>query len=641
MIMRKAIIFFAAAAVLLGTGRAEAQVVSRRTAEMASLQARGDSLQKKVDSLTALLGESREAAAQAEAQAEELRKELGSRQPVREFEPFNLGPGKRDSISLWDAEATIEKAAKEPVYDMDSVKFSSKISDDVYLERLKNMNNIFTLPYNDIVKNYVILWAEKRKAYMPAMLGLCSYYFPIFQETFNRYGIPEEIACLAMVESALNTRAVSRSGARGMWQFMYATGKAYGLIIDSYVDERLDVYKAADAAARYMVDAYRRFGDWSLALSSYNCGGGNITRAIARAGGKTDYWDIYPFLPKETRGYVPSFVGALYITKYYKEHGLNPVPAKMPEKVDTFLIRKKLHFVQVHDLVGIPMEELRNLNPQYVHDIVPGNDREYILRVPEEFVPAFIAAEDSLYKYKVDSLFNPVVIKQIEASSAAYSGMGKIAYKVKSGDTLDKIARKYGVSVANLKKWNNLKSTTIRIGQTLYVYKGGVPAATPAPTTSAKAPSAPASQTAPAASAAAAPAAPAQPQVKETVDTVATPEAEAAPEKEQEATPAEEQDSVAVASAPVDEQDDEDIPEITRHPELDRLEKAAEAAPAVEAEAQAAPEPEYVEYTVQKGDTLFGISQKFDGIKAQEIMDFNGIDANIHPGDVLRIPVKK
>lgn len=397
-------------------------------------------------------------------------------------EGFTLGPDAKDSISLWYAISEIENVKPEDV-DLDSVKLSSAVSDDVYLQRIKNMNNIFALPYNDIVRNYVILYSEKRKSWMPTTLGLCSYYFPIFQETFNRYGIPEELAALAMVESNLNPVAVSKAGARGMWQFMYAAAKSYGLRIDSYVDERLDILKASDAAARYLLDAYKRFGDWSLAISSYNCGSGNINRAIARSGGSTNYWDIYNYLPKETRGYVPAFVGALYITKYYKEHGMNPQPCALPEKVDTFVIRKKLHYIQLHDVVGVPIEELRLLNPQYVHDIIPGNDRPYVLRLPRKYCPRYVEMEDSVWKYKADSLFNPVVIKQIESSSAMYAGQGKITYKVRSGDTLGAIAKKYHTTVNNLKKWNGLKSTNISIGQRLYIYTGApVKVSTPAPT---------------------------------------------------------------------------------------------------------------------------------------------------------------
>ena len=196
-------------------------------------------------------------------------------------------------------------------YNLDSVRFQSNVPDEVYIERLKRMGSFITLPYNDIVKNYIILYSEKMPTKMSQMLGLCKYYMPIFEETLNRHGMPEELKAMAIIESALNPRATSRVGAKGLWQFMYATAKMYGLQIDSFVDERTDPVKSSEAAAKYMKDAYRIFGDWNLAIASYNCGAGNVNKAIRRSGGSREFWDIYPYLPRETRGYVPAFVGAL------------------------------------------------------------------------------------------------------------------------------------------------------------------------------------------------------------------------------------------------------------------------------------------------------------------------------------------
>lgn len=554
------------------------------------------------------------------------------------YVPFNLGANAKDSISLWDAQDRMMRV-KETVYDLDSVKLDSKISDDIYMERLKEMNNIFALPYNDIVRNNVILYAERRKSSMPTMLGLCSYYFPIFQETFNKYGIPEELACMAIIESAMNPLALSRAGARGMWQFMYATAKVYGLRIDSYVDERLDVHKAADAAARYLLDAYERFGDWSLAISSYNCGSGNVKRAITRAGGKTDYWDIYPYLPKETRGYVPAFVGALYITKYYKEHGINPKPCALPEKVDTFLIHKNLHFTQIHDVIGVPVSELRNLNPQYVHDIVPGNDREYVLRIPEHYVEAFMEHEDSIYRYKSDSLFNPLVIKKIETGSAASVSQGsRTTYKVKSGDTLSKIASKYHVSINDLKRWNNLKSTNIRVGQTLYVYNPA--SATKVTTTVAQ--SAASSAKAASSEKSASNTEKAASTDKNTSSTTKADKTE--PTEAKSIVPATSNTDSTAVTKPEAEDEEEEIKEITRHPGLEGTPVHTETKveePKKEEASQKSEKPDYVVYKVRQGDTLFGIAKKFEGVSAMEIMEYNGVDANIHPGDVLKIPVKE
>ena len=255
-----------------------------------------------------------------------------------------------------------------------------------------------------------------------------------------------------------------------MWQFMYSTAKHYGLHIDSFVDERMDPVKSAEAAAQYLQDAYEIFGDWNLAIASYNCGAGNVNKAIRRAGGKRDFWSIWPYLPRETRGYVPAFVGALYTMSYYKEHGIKPEAVGMPVAVDTFYINKQLHLKQVSELTGAPLEELKDLNPQYRHEIIPGNEREYILRLPYTYTNAFIEYEDSLYKHKADIYFNPTTIKKIKDG-----GDGElIIYKVKSGDYLGKIAGQYRVSVAQIKKWNNLKSNDIRVGQRLTIYRGGV-----------------------------------------------------------------------------------------------------------------------------------------------------------------------
>jgi membrane-bound lytic murein transglycosylase D len=369
-------------------------------------------------------------------------------------------------LNIWYLQ---KSTSMEEDYDMDSVKFESSVPDSVYMSRLKEMNSFITLPYNEIVKNYIILYAEKMGERFENMLGLCSYYMPIFQETFDRYNLPEELKAMAIIESALNPRAESRVGAKGMWQFMYGTAKQYGLHIDSFVDERMDPVKSADAAARYLRDAYDIFGDWNLAIASYNCGAGNVNRAIRRSGGSRAFWDIWPFLPRETRGYGPAFVGALYAMKYYKEHGMRPAAVELPVHVDTFKINKMLHLRQVSEMTGAPLEQLKNLNPQYKHEIIPGNEREYILRIPYNYTNAFIDNEDSLYTHKADVYFNPATIKKIKDGGDGE----RIYYKVKSGDYLGKIASKYRCSVNQIKRWNNLKSNNIRVGQRLIIYRGG------------------------------------------------------------------------------------------------------------------------------------------------------------------------
>ncbi|MBO5980010.1 MAG: transglycosylase SLT domain-containing protein [Bacteroidales bacterium] len=397
-------------------------------------------------------------------------------------------------LNLWYVQKKVAQS-EEGFYDMDSVRFQSNVPDSVYIERIRQMNSFITLPYNDIVKNYIIKYSEKMPTSIGKILGLSEYYMPIFQEIFSQYDMPEELRAMAVIESAMNPLAVSRVGAKGMWQFMYSTAKVYGLHIDSFVDERLDPIKSAHAAAQYLQDAYEIFGDWNLAIASYNCGAGNVNKAIRRSGGKRGFWDIWPYLPRETRGYVPAFVGALYTMNDYKEHGIRPVAVATPAHVDTMHINKMLHLKQVSELTGAPLEDLKNLNPQYRHEIIPGNEREYILRIPYTYTNAFLEYEDSLYRHKADVYFNPVTIKKIKDGGDGE----RIVYRVKSGDYLGKIAINHGTTVAKIKKWNNLTTNDIRVGQRLIINRGGkAPASTSTTkTTSTQAASKPAAQTQP------------------------------------------------------------------------------------------------------------------------------------------------
>lgn len=351
---------------------------------------------------------------------------------------------------------------------MENLNLQSDIPDQVYVDRLNAMHSFIPLPYNEHVRDYIVLYTEKRRTMMGRVLGLGKYYMPIFEEAFNRHGLPHELKAMAVIESALNPVAVSRAGATGIWQFMYATARRYDLNIDSYVDERMDVEKAVDAAARYLRDAYQTFGDWNLAIASYNCGPGNVMKAIRRSGGKTDFWDIYDYLPRETRGYVPAFIGALYAMTYYKEHGIVPQDMAMPSHIDTLHINKMLHFKQLNDVAGVPYDVVKSLNPQYFHDIVPGSVRECVLKVPYRYVASIIDNADSIYRYQADSLFSPTTIKKVMEGTSGES----FIYVVKSGDSLGKIASRYHCTVAGIKKWNGLKSDMIRTGQKLRIYRG-------------------------------------------------------------------------------------------------------------------------------------------------------------------------
>jgi len=355
--------------------------------------------------------------------------------------------------------------------DFDSVVLSSDTPDAVFIDRLRRMNSFIKLPYNDIVRNYLVAYTQKHHAKMEQVLGLASYYMPIFEEVFDRYHLPLELKAMAIIESALNPTAVSRAGAKGMWQFMLQTGKRYGLEINTYVDERMDVEKAADAAAKYLRDSYLIFGDWSLAIASYNCGAGNVNKAIRRSGGGQDFWEVYRYLPRETRGYVPSFIAALYMLSYYKEHDMTPVPSSLPAMLDTLNINKMLHFEQVSHFTGIPKDELKYLNPQYMQDIVPGQkEKTYILRLPVSYTPKFIENADSMYRWKDSVYFNISSVKQITAVSSG----SEIIHKVKSGETLSHIALKYGVKVSDLQRWNGVKNN-LKIGQKIIIYPNGKP----------------------------------------------------------------------------------------------------------------------------------------------------------------------
>ena len=461
------LITVAAAAVFIAGMANEATAASRKE-EKKRLTEENIRLQSRIDSLRNELEVYRTRLQEADSIKNALLEPTECAQTQETYKPEIEEYTETVSDSLlhaWYNQKNTEEYVQE--INLDSVKLTSSIPDSVYIRRLKEMNSFITLPYNDIVRGYLIHYSEKMKSGMKRIIGLSSYYMPIFQETFDRHGLPEELKAMAIIESALNPTAVSRAGAKGMWQFMYNTAKLYGLHIDSFVDERLDPVKSADAAARYLKDAYKIFGDWNLAIASYNCGAGNVQKAIKRAGSR-QFWDIWPFLPRETRGYVPAFVGALYALKYHKEHGIEALAVPMPAHTDTFKIRKMVHLKQVSELTGVPLEELQSLNPQYRHNIIPGNDREYILRIPYKFTDAFIAHEDSLHRHKDSIYFNPLTIKKIKDGGDGQ----RIVYKVKSGDYLGKIATRYRVTVTQIKKWNGLKSNNISIGQRLVIYSG-------------------------------------------------------------------------------------------------------------------------------------------------------------------------
>ncbi len=515
-------------------------------------------------------------------------------------------------LNVWYLQNLISQS-EEDLYDMDSVKFESDVPDSVYIERLRQMNSFITLPYNSIVKNHIIKYSEKMPNTIGKILGLCDYYMPYFDEIFNKYDMPEELKAMAVIESAMNPLAVSRAGAKGMWQFMYSTAKIYGLHIDSFVDERLDPFKAAEAAAQYLQDSYAIFGDWNLAIASYNCGAGNVNRAIRRSGGSRAFWDIYPYLPRETRGYVPAFVGALYTMRFYKEHGIKPVAVELPAPVDTFVITKKLHLKQVSELTGAPLDELKNLNPQYRHEIIPGDSREYILRIPYRYTNAFIDNEDSLYRHKADIYFNPVTLKTIQDG-----GDGEmITYRVKSGDYLGRIASRYGTTVAKIKRWNNLKSNNIRVGQRLIIYRGGNAPVSASTSSSSSSKS--------------------QAEVSGgTVYVVKSGDALSTIAEKYKVTVAQLKkwnnltgNNIRVGQKLIVSQQAAPAPDKTEKPKEQTKSSTVKTND---------PNIGYTEYIVKDGESLYIIAKKYPGVSAQNIMDFNGIGSNIKPGMKIKIP---
>ena len=286
-------------------------------------------------------------------------------------------------LNLWYVNQSLESATDDYLAEADTL--IPDFSDSVYMKRLAEIPTVVDLTYNRIVKNYINVYSRKRREQVRVMLGLSEYYFPRFEEIFDLYGVPYEIKYLSVIESALNPRAVSRVGAVGAWQFMYSTGKAYGLTINSLVDERRDPIAASHAAAKFLADLYEIYHDWTLALAAYNCGPGNVNKAIRRSGGKRNFWDIYYYLPRETRGYVPAFIAATYTMNYYEEHLITRAPLSLPRVCDTMMVYEPVHLKQVAEVLQIPIGLLRDINPQYRVDIVPGTSKQgYAIAIPKE-----------------------------------------------------------------------------------------------------------------------------------------------------------------------------------------------------------------------------------------------------------------
>ena len=381
-----------------------------------------------------------------------------------------------------------------------------KTTDDQIRQRLSQLPTVIEMPFNSIVRTYIDRYTQRGRAQVAATLGLANYYMPIFEQALEEAGLPLELKYLPVVESALNPNAVSKHGATGLWQFMLATGKGLGMEVNSLVDERRDPYVSSRKAARYLKDLHSTYGDWSLAIAAYNCGPGAVNKAVRRAGdGKHDFWSIYEYLSPETRGYVPAFIAANYVMNYYPEHGISPVIPTKPLVTDTVGVAGRVHFNQISEVLDIPVEELRLLNPQFRADLIPGSpEKPYMLILPSQQVHAYIVSEDQIKGHEAERYARRDVVEPGDMPSESSVEMemadpsaadvrqtlaadnlpaeepamparqtpaaGRPAtQKVAAGETLASIAALYGVTPAEVKRWNNLRRNSVRVGQQLRV----------------------------------------------------------------------------------------------------------------------------------------------------------------------------
>ncbi len=348
-----------------------------------------------------------------------------------------------------------------------------KVSDSLYIARLAAINSPMPYTYNTIVKSHIELYTVRRRELVQNMLGLSKYYFPMIEQELDARQMPMELKYLPIIESALNPKAYSRAGASGLWQFMYYTGKQYGLTINSYVDERRDPYKSTVAAINFLDDLYAIYKDWFLVIAAYNCGPGNVNKAIRRSGGHRDFWKIYYHLPRETRGYVPAFIAATYTFMYAKEHQLYAKPNSLPMVTDTISVSQPLHFKQVAEMLDVNVDYIRSLNPQYRKDLIPAGD-DYALRLALADASNFAAQEDSIYAHKRNTYFVDGK-STVKPQYTAYTpdtpkNKATVYYTVKSGDAVGLIADWYDVRTSDLRYWNNIRRNIIRVGQRLRVY---------------------------------------------------------------------------------------------------------------------------------------------------------------------------
>ena len=354
----------------------------------------------------------------------------------------------------------------------------SELPTEVLKERLRKLNEKtpFNVEYNPVLEQVIKSFLKNRRSSLERLMSLSDYYFPMFEQEMSNQKIPLEMKYLAIIESALNPKARSRAGATGLWQFMYATGKSYGLEVNNYVDERSDPVRSTKAAAKYLNELYKIFGDWDLTLAAYNSGPGNVTKAIRRSNGKTNYWNLRPYLPRETAGYVPAFLATLYIFEYAKEHGFKPQKrANHLFQTDTIRVKQAIPFKDIAEITGMDVQDIQFFNPSYQLDVVPYVEgRNYAVRLPISEIGKFVSNEQAIYNYLNEQKAQREQILPEVAKGEQYAGgksTKKTIYTAKKGDNLGKIASRHGVSINNLKRWNRMKSNKVRVGQRLSIYK--------------------------------------------------------------------------------------------------------------------------------------------------------------------------
>lgn len=374
-------------------------------------------------------------------------------------------------VNTWYVKIAIKNSLGE--YQGDTIPL--QCPDTVYSKRLSKINSIISLPFNNIIRNHIEVYTIRQREKFSAVLGLRDYYFPMIEDVFDSYGLPAELKYMAVIESALNPGVVNRrSGATGLWQFMYSTGRMYGLVINSVVDERRDPLKATHAAARYIKDLYKIYNDWILVIAAYNCGPGNVNKAIKRSGNKKDYWEIYYRLPRETRGYIPQYIAAAYAVNYFPEHRIVPLPLNIPVATDTIMVNKDVHLAQISEVLGIPLGELHALNPQYKIGLVPGSSKPQTLTLPMNHLGDFINLNDTIRQYKPDLYLSKATLIADPTRSSYITtdikGRTKLIYTVKERDNIGFVSEWYKVGLSDLRNWNNINRNNIRVGQKLVVY---------------------------------------------------------------------------------------------------------------------------------------------------------------------------